>query len=120
MNEAPQEATDPEPLEVSHQEFCVGLPAGRFRLIVNPDRAKKYIRHRLFIIAICLPIVGLGAAIAVSGRPWMGLSLIVAGVLLYRLVSAHAPRILLYLATHDARVYHEAIDYEILEVRLAR
>jgi len=110
----------PQTVEVSHAEFCSGLPAGRFRLIVNPERARKYVRHRLFIIAITLPLVGLGAALALSGYPWVGLALVVAGVLLHRLVTVQAPRILLYLATHDARIYHEAIEYEILEVRLAR
>lgn len=73
----------------------------------------------MFINAISLPLVGLGAALAISGYSWLGLGLVVAGVLLHRLITAHAPRILLYLVTQDARIYHEAIEYEILEVRLA-
>ena len=109
-----------ETVEATHAEFRSGLPAGGFRLIVNPERARKYIRHRLFVIAITLPMVGLGAALALSGYPWTGLALVMAGVLLHRLITAQAPRILLYLATQDARIYHEAIEYEILEVRLAR
>lgn len=120
MSDTPPEDQAPEAVEVSHAEFRSGLPAGRFRLIVNPERARKYVRHRLFIIAITLPLVGVGAALALSGYPWLGLALVVAGVLLHRLVTVQAPRILLYLATQDARIYHEAIEYEILEVRLAR
>ncbi len=120
MSETPAPALAPEPIEVSHAEFCRGLPAGRYRLIVNPERAKKYIRHRLLIVAITMPLAGLGAALALSGYPWAGLALVAAGVLLHRLVTAQAPRILLHLATRDARTYHEALDYEILEVRLAR
>lgn len=120
MSDTHPETQAAETVEVSHAEFRRGLPAGRFRLIVNPERARKYVRHRLFITAIALPIVGIGAALALSGHPWIGLALVVAGVLLHRLVTAQAPRILLHLATQDARVYHEAIEYEILEVRLAR
>lgn len=120
MSDIPPDDQAPETVDVSHAEFRSGLPAGRFRLIVNPERARKYVRHRLFIIAITLPLVGVGAALALSGHPWLGLALVVAGVLLHRLVTVQAPRILLYLATQDARVYHEAIEYEILEVRLAR
>lgn len=119
MNPTRSEAPPAEPISVPHAEFCQGLPAGRFRLIVNPERAKKYIRHRLFIVAIALPMLGIGAALALSGYPWLGLALVAAGVVLHRTVTAQAARILLYLATQDARTYHEAIEFEILEVRLA-
>jgi hypothetical protein len=120
MSDINPEDPAPDTVEVSHAEFRSGLPAGRFHLIVNPERARKYVRHRLFIIAIALPLVGIGAALSLSGHPWMGLTLVVAGVLLHRLVTVQAPRILLHLATQDARIYREAIEYEILEVRLAR
>jgi hypothetical protein len=120
MSETTVDEPEPQAIEVSHAEFRSGLPAGRFRLIVNPERARKYVRHRLFVVAITLPMVGIGAALALSGYPWVGLALVVAGVLLHRLITAQAPRILLHLATQDARIYHEAIEYEILEVRLAR
>ena len=107
-------------LEVSHQEFRSGLPAGRFRLVVNPDKARKYVRHRLLLTFLALPVIGIGAALALSGYTWSGLALVAAGVLAHRIIGAQAPRILLHLALHDARIYREAIDYEILEVRLAR
>lgn len=119
MSDIPAPGQSSETINVSHAEFCSGLPRGRFRLIVNPERAKKYVRHRLFIVAIALPLLGIGAALALSGYPWLGLALVAAGVLLHRTVTAQAARILLYLATQDARTYHEAIEYEILEVRLA-
>jgi hypothetical protein len=112
--------TGGQTLDISHAEFCKGLPAGHFRLIVNPQKARKYVRHRLFLIALTLPVVGFGAAFALSGSPWLGLSMIVAGVGLNRLITYQAPKILLYLATQDARTYREAIEFEIMEVRSAR
>lgn len=104
---------------VSHQEFRTGLPAGRFRLIVNPERAQKYVKHRLFVVGISLPILGIGTALSMSGYPWVGLPMIIVGALMHRVIKAHAARILLHLALHDAKTYEEALDYEILEVRYA-
>lgn len=122
MNET--ETTGPGPeagstLDVSHQEFRVGLPVGRFKLIVNPERAQKYVKHRLFVVGISLPLLGIGAALALSGFFWWGLPLVMVGAALHRVIKAHAAKILLHLAMNDAKVYQEAIDYEILEVRHA-
>jgi hypothetical protein len=110
----------PETIEVPHQEFRAGLPAGRFRVIVNPDKARKYVKHRLLLSFIILPVIGGGAALALSGFPWAGLALVILGVVGHRIVGVQAPRILLHLALNDARIYREAVDFEILEVRLAR
>lgn len=105
--------------DVPFTQFRAGLPVGQFRVIVNPDKAQKYIKHRLFIVGIALPLLGIGAALALSGYVWAGLPMVVLGALLPRVVKAHAARILLHLAQHDAKTYREAIDYEILEVRNA-
>jgi hypothetical protein len=105
-------------VEVSHPEFCAGLPAGRFHLIVNPERAQKYIKHRLFIVGIALPIIGLGTALSWSGYTWAGLPLIAIGFLLPRVVKAHAPKILLFLALRELRTYRDALEFEIMEIRL--
>ena len=119
MNETETEtfAENSLPAYVSHQEFRAGLPAGRFRLIVNPERAQKYIKHRLFVVGISLPLIGIGTALGLSGYPWVGLPMVIIGALLHRVVKAHAAKILLHLALHDAKTYNEATDYEILEVR---
>lgn len=110
----------PEPIYVPYEEFRTGLPAGRFRLIVNPERARKYVKHRLMLTALILPIIGTGIGMAYFGYPWLGLGLVLFGVGAHRVVAHQAPKILLYMATHDIRIYREAIDFEILEVRLAQ
>ena len=109
-----------ETIEVSHAEFCRGLPAGLFRLIVNPERARKYVRHRLLIIPVTLAAAGLGTALTLFGYTWIGLGLVALAVLVNRLVSMQSAKILLHLATQDATVYRESIDFEIMEVRHAR
>lgn len=118
MNET-ETSAESLPAEVPHQEFRTGVPAGRFRLIVNPERAQKYVKHRLFVVGISLPLLGIGTALGLSGYPWIGLPLVVVGALLHRVIKAHATKILLHLALQDAKVYREALDYEILEVRHA-
>lgn len=106
------------PIEVPHADFRAGLPAGHYHVIVNPERAQKYVRHRLFVTGIALPLLGVGTALGVSGYPWVGIPLIALGILLPRLIKSHAPKILLHLAMQDAKVYREAIEFEILEVRV--
>ena len=119
MNESDTIADSTSSVYVPHQEFRTGLPTGRFRLIVNPERAQKYVKHRLFVVGISLPILGIGTALSVSGYPWVGLPMIIVGALMHRIIKAHATKILLHLALHDAKTYQEALDFEILEVRYA-
>ena len=119
MSDTPSDDA-PEALYVPFDEFRAGLPAGRFRVIVNPERARKYVKHRLMLTALILPIIGTGIGMAYYGYPWIGLGLVLLGIAAHRLVAHQAPRILLHMATQDARIYREAIDFEILEVRLAR
>ena len=105
-------------VEPSHQAFCAGLTAGRFHLIVNPERAQKYIRHRLFVVGLALPVIGIGTALAWSGYPWAGFPMVALGILFPRVVKTHAAKILLHLALREEKTYREALDFEIVEVRL--
>jgi hypothetical protein len=107
-------------LMLPHAEFRRGLPAGHFRVIVNPELARKFVRHRLLILPIALAMSGIGIALALYAMPWWGLGLVAAAVLLNRLVRHQAPKILLHLVKEDERVYFEAMEYAILEVRRAR
>jgi len=115
---APQSDQAAPHLLLPHDEFRSGVPAGRFELIVNPERAQRYVKHRLFVVGISLPLLGIGAALALSGYVWFGLPMVLVGMLLHRVVKAHATRILLHLALNDAKTYFEAMEFAILEVRL--
>jgi hypothetical protein len=119
MTQATAGSDAPEPIFVPFEAFRTGAPAGRFRLIVNPDRARKYVKHRLMLTALILPVIGTGIGMAYFGYPWLGLGLVLAGVGAHRIVAHQAPKILLHMATQDERIYREAIEFEILEVRLA-
>ena len=105
-------------VELPHAEFCAGLPAGRFHLIVNPERAQKYVRHRLFVVGLALPVIAIGTALAWSGHVWLGLPMVAAGLIGPRVIKAQAAKILLHLALREEKTYLEALDFEIMEVRL--
>lgn len=106
-----------ETLNLSHEEFRRGLPLGRYRVIVNPTLAPKYVQHRLWIKMLLLPVLGIGVALGVSGYVWAGLALVVIGVITPRVIRKKAPEILLHLATRDRDIYRDAIEHEIMEVR---
>ncbi|HWV18480.1 MAG TPA: hypothetical protein VNZ68_07895 [Rhodocyclaceae bacterium] len=107
-------------IAVPYDDFVAGLPIGRFRLIVNPDRAYKYVRHRMFLNGISIPLLGTGVALALVGYMWPGVIICLFAWGLRRFVKHQAPKILLHLAQKDAKVYYETIEYEIMEVRLAQ
>jgi hypothetical protein len=115
-------AAQPENLAVAvpYADFIAGLPIGRFRLIVNPDRAYKYVRHRLFLNGISIPLLGTGVALGLVGYVIPGAILCLLGFGMRWFVKREAPKILLHLIQKDAKVYYEAIDFEIMEVRLAQ
>lgn len=103
--------------DVPYEDFRQGLPYGRFRVVVNPDLATKYVRHRLLVRVVCLPLLGIGTAAALLGYLWVGIPLVLIGFIVPRVIRKKGPEILLYLARNDAAIYRDAIEYEILEVR---
>jgi hypothetical protein len=107
-------------IAVPYDEFKTGLPIGRFRLIVNPDRAYRFVRHRLYLNGISIPLLGTGVALGLVGYLIPGTVFCLIGFGLRWFVKREAPKILLHLIQHDAKVYYESIEFEIMEVRLAR
>ena len=102
---------------VAYEEFRAGLPAGRFHVVVNPKLARRYVSQRLLLIVFVTPLIGVGLALALTGRTWAGAALVALGVLLNRAVSWQAPKILLHLALRDRRVYEQATQNGVMEVR---
>ena len=115
-------AAEPENLAVAvpYEEFMTGLPVGRYRLIVNPERSYKYVRHRMFLNGISIPLLGTGVALALVGYMWPGVIICLFAWGLRRFVKSQAPKILLHLVQQDAKVYYESLEFEIMEVRLAQ
>jgi hypothetical protein len=102
---------------VSHEEFIAGLPRGRFRLIVDPKLARRFVAQRLWLFPWVTAVIGAGMALAFTGSTWPGGLLVLAGVALNRVVAWNAGKILLHLATRDAGTYEAATQGGIMEVR---
>jgi hypothetical protein len=105
---------------IPHEDFRAGLPAGHFRVVVDPKLARRFVAQRLLLVVVVTPVIGAGLALALTGRTWPGALLVAAGVLLNRVVMWQAPRILLHMAQRDAAVYAFTTQNGILEVRRAR
>lgn len=104
---------------VAHEEFRAGLPAGRFRVVVDPKLARRYVSQRLLLLVVVMPVIGLGIALALLGGVWAGAAVVAAGIALNRVVMWQAPRILLHLALRDPKVYAFATGNALMEVRRA-
>lgn len=102
---------------VPHEEFCSGLPSGRFRVIVNPALARPYIVHRTRVNAVSFSLICLGAALALSGQGVGGLVLVALGIGANRLVRHQAGRLVLHFAQKDPVVYGEVTASGVMEVR---
>jgi hypothetical protein len=115
-------AGEPENLAVAvpYEEFKNGLPLGRFRLVVNPHKAYRFLAHRLYLNGISIPLLGAGVACGLVGHLILGTVLCVIGFGLRWFVKNQAPRILLHLVQNDPKTYYDSIEYEIMEVRMAR
>jgi hypothetical protein len=104
---------------IAHEEFRTGLPAGRFRVIVNPKLARRYVARRLLLLVVLMPLIGVGIALVLTGQTWPGALLVALGVGLNRLVMWQAPSIVLQMATRDPRVYEYVTQEGVMEVRRA-
>ena len=104
---------------VDHEEFRAGLPAGRFRLVVNPKLARRFVSQRLLLIVVVLPVIGAGIALALTGHVWGGGLLVAAGVVLHRATMWKAPDILVHMALRDRAVYEQVTHGGVMEVRRA-
>ena len=73
---------------VSHEQFRVGRPHRRFRVILNPKLARGYLRQRqrLWLLPIVIFIIGAGLALAFAGQTVASALLVFAGVALNRVV----------------------------------
>ena len=109
-----------QPVEfIPFNEFKNGLPFGRFRVIVNPKLAQKYMKDRLNLVPVALVLIIVGLALAFYGARWFGGAMVVIGVVANRLVKAQAPKMVLHLATKDPVAYRDLLDKEVMSVHRA-
>lgn len=115
-NEAP--AGDDDTAEyIAFTEFRSGLPHGRFHVVVDPEKARRFVIHRTHSTLVALALIGPGIASALAGHPIVGALLVALAIVLRRVVRSQAPKILLHLAARDAATYEAATTHGVMEVR---
>lgn len=114
----PTSSTDGTTAEyIAFEDFRDGLPRGRFRVIVNPELAQRFVAQRVNATAVALAIIGPGIACALTGYTVLGAVLVAVGVIFRRAVKWQAAKILLRLASRQSSTYHDATSHGVMEVR---
>lgn len=102
---------------IPHAEFRAGLPMGRFRLVVDPKLARRFVAQRLMLMVVLMPVIGVGIALVLIGKTGLGALLVFGGVALHRIVRWQAPKILVQMATQNPAVYEAVTQQGVMEVR---
>jgi hypothetical protein len=113
----PDEPNDDTTAEhIAFDEFRNGLPRGRFRVIVNPKLAQRFVAGRVNVVPVAITVVGCGIASALAGYPVVGALLVIGGIFLRRIIKHQAAKILLHLASTQASTYYDATTQGVMEV----
>ena len=102
---------------ISFDDFRAGWRHGRFHIVVDPNRAPRYVAHRIHATWIALAIVGPGIALALSGYTVPGAVLVALGIALRRVIKWQAAKILVQLAAQQQAVYDDATARGVMEVQ---
>jgi len=101
---------------MTHEEFVAAYREGRARVDVDRSAAARLMSDRLLLPFVLLPVLGLGVALALSGRLFAGASVFIAALALRLLVRTSSPGFVLNRALQDAGFYEEVKEKRILTV----
>jgi len=101
---------------MTHAEFLAAYRAGRAKVSIDRDAARRFVAGRGLLPFLLLPVLGLSVAIAVIGHFIIGAIVFVLALALRQLVRASAQGFVLQRALHDERFYRDAVAARILRV----
>jgi hypothetical protein len=101
---------------MTHAEFVAAYQAGRAKVSIDRDAAKRFIAGRGLLPLLLLPVLGLAVAIALVGHFVIGAIVFILALGLRQLVRASAQGFVLQRALHDERFYREALAARVLRV----
>lgn len=102
---------------IPFEEFRNGLPYGRFHVVVDPVKARRFVAQRVNATPLAIAIIGCGIASALAGHVWAGAVLVAIGVVFRRAVRWQAAKILLQLTSRLPAAYFDATSDGVMEVR---
>lgn len=103
-------------LLLSHREFVTAFHDGSLIVNFDPQGAARFLSARLLLPLFMMPVLGIGVALALTGRIWTGLTVIALGIIVPRLIKRGAPRFLIQQALTDESVYQDLLRAGIMQV----
>jgi len=94
---------------MTHAEFAAAWRERRVRVEVDRDAAARALSARLMLPFFLLPVMGVGIALALVGRTFIGAAVFLAALALRFAVRRSAGGFVLQRALEDERFYAEAI-----------
>lgn len=101
---------------MTHEEFVAAHREGRIRVDVDRAAAARLVSGRLLLPFVLLPVLGLGVALALTGRLFTGAAVFIAALALRFLVRASSRGFVLNRSLQDAGFYEEMKEKRILRV----
>jgi hypothetical protein len=101
---------------VTHSEFVAAYARGEIRIEIDPKGAARHLSARLLLPFVMMPVVGLGVALALIGRYFLGFAIIALGIIVPQLIKRSAPHFLLTQALDDAAVYDDVSRSGVLRI----
>lgn len=101
---------------MTHAEFVAGYREGTLRVNVDRRAAARLVSERLMLPFVLLPVLGLGVALALTGRLFAGAAVFIAGLALRFAVRASSQDFVLKRSLQDAGFYEEMKEKRILLV----
>ena len=101
---------------MTHSEFIAAYARGEIRVEIDPKAAARHLSARLLLPFVMMPVVGIGIALALIGRFFLGFAIIALGIVVPQLIKRSAPHFLLTQVLEDAAVYEEATRSGLLRV----
>ena len=101
---------------MTHAEFAAAWRALRVRVEVDRDAAARALSARLMLPFFLLPVMGVGIALALVGRTFIGAAVFLAALALRFAVRRSAGGFVLQRALADERFYAEALASGLIRI----
>ena len=102
---------------MTHGEFVAAYRSRSIRVEIDRAAAARYVSARLMLPFLMLPVLGVGVALALTGRVWIGFTIIGLGTIVPIVIKRSAPHFILTQALEDEHFYDEAVRSGVLELR---
>lgn len=101
---------------MTYAEFTAAYARGEIKVEVDPRGAARFVSARLLLPFVQMPVLGVGAALALVGWVFTGLGIIALGIVVPRLIKRSAPHFILTHALQDPAVYEEVTKSGVLRI----